>query len=66
MSSQDKGSDGQPRGLFANIGMGQLMPDGTREPCIITLGDDFAHVGRFCSAERPDYTAADVVRHLLG
>lgn len=53
-------------GLFANIGMGQLMPDGSREPCIITLGDDFARVGQFCSAERPDYTAADVVRHLLG
>lgn len=53
-------------GLFANIGLGQVLPDGTREPCIVTLGDDFEHVGQFCTAEHPDYTAADVVRHLLG
>lgn len=53
-------------GLFANIGLGQVLPDGNREPYMITLGDDFAGVGRFCTAEHPDYTAADVIRHLLG
>ena len=53
-------------GLFGNIGLGQIMPDGTREPGIVTLGDDFANLGQFCSLEHPDYTAADVVRHLLG
>jgi nitronate monooxygenase len=53
-------------GLFANIGLGQVLPDGSREPCILTLGDDFANIGRFCTAEHPDYTAADVVRQLLG
>ncbi len=53
-------------GLFGNIGMGQVMPDGTREPGIVTLGDDFANVGQFCSPDSVDYTAADVVRHLLG
>ena len=53
-------------GLFGNIGLGQIMPDGTREPGIVTLGDDFANIGQFCSLEHPDYTAADVVRHLLG
>ena len=53
-------------GLFANIGLGQVMPNGKPEPCIVTLGDDFAHVGQFCSLEHPDYTAADVVHHLLG
>jgi len=53
-------------GLFANIGLGQRLPGGKVEPCILTLGDDFANIGRFCTAEQPDYTAADVVRHLLG
>ncbi len=53
-------------GLFANIGLGQRLPGGGVEPCILTLGDDFANIGRFCTAEHPDYTAADVVHHLLG
>jgi nitronate monooxygenase len=53
-------------GLFANIGLAQRLPDGSLEPCILTLGDDFANIGRFCTSEHPDYTAADVVRHLLG
>ena len=53
-------------GLFANIGMGQILADGTREPYLVTLGDDFAGVGRFCTAAKPDYTAADVIRLLLG
>ena len=53
-------------GLFANIGLGQVMPDGTIEPCIITLGDEFANIGRLATPERPDYTAADAVRYLLG
>jgi nitronate monooxygenase len=53
-------------GLFANIGLGQRLPGGGIEPCILTLGDDFANIGRFCTPEHPDYTAADVVRHLLG
>lgn len=53
-------------GLFGDIGLGQILPDGTREPGIVTLGDDYARIGQFCSAERPEYTAADVIRHLLG
>jgi nitronate monooxygenase len=53
-------------GLFADIGLGQIMPDGSHEPPIVTLGDDYANVGQFCTAEHPVYTAADVVRHLLG
>jgi NAD(P)H-dependent flavin oxidoreductase YrpB (nitropropane dioxygenase family) len=52
--------------LVANIGMPQILRDGTREKCLITLGDDFAGVGRFCAGGNPDYTAADVVRTLLG
>jgi len=53
-------------GLFGNIGLGQVLPDGTREPGIVTLGDDFVNVGRFCALENPDYTAVDVIRLLLG
>jgi nitronate monooxygenase len=53
-------------GLFADIGLGQILPDGSREPGIVTLGDDFANVGLFCTADHPNYTAADVVRVLLG
>jgi nitronate monooxygenase len=52
--------------LVANVGMPQLLAEGARELPLVTLGDDFAGIGRFCSAGRPDYTAADVVHALLG
>ena len=52
--------------LVANVGMPQRLPDGSTEPCMITLGDDFSSVGRFCSPQHPDYSAADVIRILLG
>jgi nitronate monooxygenase len=52
--------------LVANIGMPQKLADGTEERCLITLGDDYAGVGRFCTPEDPDYSAADVIRVLLG
>jgi nitronate monooxygenase len=52
--------------LVANIGMPQHLPDGSVERPLVTLGDDFAHVTRFCPDGRPDFTAADVIRHLLG
>ena len=52
--------------LLANIGMPQLLADGSREQCLITLGDDFADVGRFCKPPQMEYTAADVIRTLLG
>jgi nitronate monooxygenase len=53
-------------GLFGDIGLGQVLADGTREPGIVTLGDDVANIGRFCTPEKIDYTAADVVRVILG
>ena len=52
--------------LVANVGMPQRLPDGSTEPCMITLGDDLTAVGRFCSLQHPDYSAADVIRILLG
>lgn len=51
--------------LLANIGLGQRLADGTQELGLVTLGDDFTEVGRFCTPARPDYTAADVLRVLL-
>jgi nitronate monooxygenase len=52
--------------LVASVGLGQRLSDGRTEPPLITLGDDVATIGRFCSADRIDFTAADVVRVLLG
>jgi len=52
--------------LIANVGMPQHFANGSTERPLITLGDDFAGIGRFCSLEKPDYTAADVIRILLG
>ncbi len=52
--------------LIANVGMPQRLPDGSEEQCLITMGDDLAEVGRFCKPNSLDYSAADVVRVLLG
>ncbi len=51
--------------LVANIGMPQVLRDGSREQCLVTLGGDLSGIDRFCSLENPDYGAADVVRVLL-
>ena len=53
-------------GLLANIGLGQRLPDGGLEPYLVTLGDSFANIGRFCKPDSLDYSAADVIRTLLG
>lgn len=52
--------------LIANVGMPQLLPDGTTELPLITLGDDYTNISRFCDADHIDFTAADVVHKLLG
>ncbi|TAN37498.1 MAG: nitronate monooxygenase [Verrucomicrobia bacterium] len=52
--------------LIANVGMPQQLADGNTELPLITLGDDFTGIGRFCTSEHPDFTAADVIRTLLG
>lgn len=51
--------------LVANIGMPQVLPNGDRERCLITLGDDLSGIDRFCSIAKPEYSAADVIRVLL-
>jgi nitronate monooxygenase len=52
--------------LIANVGMPQRLRDGTTEPCMITLGDDFSGIERFCKNGNTDFTAADVIHVLLG
>jgi hypothetical protein len=46
--------------------MPQRKPDGTPELPLVTLGDDYVAVGRFCTGTNPDYSADDVIRHMLG
>jgi len=51
--------------LLANIGLAQRLPGGV-EPPLLTLGDAFADIARFCPDGSLDYHAEDVVRILLG
>jgi NAD(P)H-dependent flavin oxidoreductase YrpB (nitropropane dioxygenase family) len=51
--------------LFANIGLAQELAGGGVEPPLLTSGDDLRSIGTFL-AGRTRYTAADVVRYLLG
>lgn len=52
--------------LAADIGYPQRLSDGTEEKCLVTMGDDIVQIGRFCDGNNPDFTAADVVRVILG
>lgn len=51
--------------LMANIGVGQVRQGGAVEAPLLTAGDDLKRLGAFL-ADRRDYSAADVVEHLLG
>lgn len=53
-------------GLVANVGFPQRLSDGTHELPVITLGDDYIHAGQFCQGGKPDFSAADVIRVILG
>jgi len=52
--------------LIANVGMPQLLPDGSTEKCLITLGDDLLGVERFCQNGEVEFSAEEVVQVLLG
>ncbi len=52
--------------LIANVGMPQSLADGSLELPLLTLGDDYTGVGRFCRDGNLDFSAEDVVRTLLG
>lgn len=51
--------------LMANIGLGQVRPDGRPELPLLTAGDDVADVARFTTGEDPSYSVADVLAHVL-
>ncbi len=53
-------------GLLATAGLGQSRSDGTVEPPILTAGNDVSQLARFIPAGSESYTAADVIRFLLG
>ena len=52
--------------LLANIGMGQLRPDGSVEPALVTAGLDAASLKSFLVEGSLNYTAGDVIHYLLG
>lgn len=52
-------------GLFSDIGLAQTLPNGSKEPGIVTLGDDLVNIGRFCSPTNLDYSAAHVIATIL-
>jgi len=52
--------------LMANIGLAQRLGSGGQERCLVTMGDDAVDIERFCVPGTTEYTAADVVRVLLG
>lgn len=51
--------------LMANIGLGQVRPDGRQELPLLTAGDDVADVARFARSDDASYSAADVIDYLL-
>ncbi len=55
-------------GLLSAIGLGQSLGEGGthEEPAIVTAGEDVAEVGRFLAAGATTYSAADVLRSMLG
>jgi nitronate monooxygenase len=53
-------------GLLSTIGLEQIQPDGRHEPALLTAGDDVTGLARFLPPDQNAYTAADVLRHLLG
>ena len=53
-------------GLMAAIGLGQSVVGIEKEPAIVTAGDDIKELARFLTGDNFSYTAADVLRFMLG
>lgn len=52
--------------LFAACGYPQVHANGYKEPGIVTLGDDALEIKRFCTSGNTQFSAADVIRTILG
>jgi NAD(P)H-dependent flavin oxidoreductase YrpB (nitropropane dioxygenase family) len=53
-------------GLFATAGFAQVRPGHGEEPALVTAGNDLRRIAQFLTPGKCSYTAADVVRRLLG
>jgi len=53
-------------GLFATAGFAQVQPGYGEEPALVTAGNDLGRIAQFLPPECDTYTAADVIRSLLG
>jgi nitronate monooxygenase len=53
-------------GLFAAAGFPQVRPEGHLDPAIVTLGDDAVNIARFLKTGATHYSAADVIKTILG
>ncbi len=51
--------------LTANVGLAQTTKDGGIEPMLITSGNDVNDIAQFLAEGADDFTARDVVEHLL-
>jgi len=53
-------------GLVSNVGYPQHFKGGGQELPLLTLGDDYVNIGQFCKHGSLDFSAADVIRTILG
>lgn len=53
-------------GLISGVGLPQIQKNGDPEKPLVTSGDDLSRVGLFLRGGKGSYSAADVVRYLLG
>jgi nitronate monooxygenase len=53
-------------GLLATVGLGQVQANGEVDPALVTAGADVSLIARFSKPDSRSYTAADVIRYLLG
>ncbi len=52
--------------LFSTIGLGQIDAQGSVEAAIVTAGDEVTEIHRYIPAGKNSYSAADVLRYILG
>lgn len=52
-------------GLMAAVGLGQEYPDGSKEPPLMTMGDDTSFVHQLMKHEEDGWTAKDAIQYLL-
>lgn len=65
-SAEAKGRVCLCNGLMANLGLGQVLEDGSEEPPLLTCGDDLSGILKVLGPGRDSYGAADVIGYLTG